>query len=529
MYDAIIIGAGVTGCAIARELSRYQLNILVLEKEEDVCCGTSKANSAIIHAGHAKPGSLKARFNVRGNELMDQLSADLDFPFTRNGSLVLCFEESQIPELEELADRGRKNGVPGLSIVTGEAIKSLEPALSDDVKAVLVCPTGGIVCPFLMTIALAENAAVNGVSFRFDTTVKALSRNASDGLWNVLTAAGDTFEARCIINAAGVYADELHNQVSARKLSITPRRGEYQLLDKNFPTVDPADPYSFTDQEAEIMERLSKAFMGCEKLQRHMKFLLAKGSLYKVYNNNLLYHGCVPLNEDGTLKSVEIYGKKYRGRALYDALDNYVRKGFVAVDRAEREKGRDLMWYIWLSENSPLFGKDKMATFERYFLAEKETHKEVKNPYYRFLENEEVIDRILREFGLEPEGAHIINGHVPVKTKDGESPIKCGGKLLVIDGGFSRAYQEETGIAGYTLIYNSYGLILAAHKPFESTESAIENESDIHSESTMVKWVAKRKRVGDTDAGRELREKIRDLEGLLEAYYSGAIAEKFTG
>ena len=161
---------GMNAADIARELSRYQLNILVLEKEEDVCCGTSKANSAIIHAGHdAKPGSLKARFNVRGNELMDQLSADLNFPFTRNGSLVLCFEESQIPELEELADRGRKNGVPGLSIVTGEDIKSLEPALSDDVKAVLVCPTGGIVCPFLMTIALAENAAVNGVSFRFDS------------------------------------------------------------------------------------------------------------------------------------------------------------------------------------------------------------------------------------------------------------------------------------------------------------------------------------------------------------------------
>ena len=327
----------------------------------------------------------------------------------------------------------------------------------------------------------------------------------------------------------GLEGRNLLHRIDYEKGTIDLNGTECQLLDKNFPTVDPADPYSFTDQEAEIMERLSKAFMGCEKLQRHMKFLLAKGSLYKVYNNNLLYHGCVPLNEDGTLKSVEIYGKKYRGRALYDALDNYVRKGFVAVDRAEREKGRDLMWYIWLSENSPLFGKDKMATFERYFLAEKETHKEVKNPYYRFLENEEVIDRILREFGLEPEGAHIINGHVPVKTKDGESPIKCGGKLLVIDGGFSRAYQEETGIAGYTLIYNSYGLILAAHKPFESTESAIENESDIHSESTMVKWVAKRKRVGDTDAGRELREKIRDLEGLLEAYYSGAIAEKFTG
>lgn len=181
---------------------------------------------------------------------MDQLSADLDFPFTRNGSLVLCFEESQIPELEELADRGRKNGVPGLSIVTGEAIKSLEPALSDDVKAVLVCPTGGIVCPFLMTIALAENAAVNGVSFRFDTTVKALSRNASDGHWNVLTAAGDTFEARCIINAAGVYADELHNQVSAHKLSITPRRGEYQLLDKKPEPSFPIQSFSFPERWA---------------------------------------------------------------------------------------------------------------------------------------------------------------------------------------------------------------------------------------------------------------------------------------
>ena len=303
---------------------------------------------------------------------------------------------------------------------------------------------------------------------------------------------------------------------------------EYKMLDMNFPTVDPKDPYAFTPEEADIMERLERAFMNCEKLQQHMKFLLAKGSLYKVYNNNLLYHGCVPLNKDGTFKEVEIYGKQYKGKALYDILDNYVRKGFVAVDKAEREKGRDMMWYIWLNENSPLFGKDKMATFERYFLAEKETHKEVKNPYYDMLENEEVLDRILREFGLEPEGAHIINGHVPVKSKDGESPLKCGGKLLVIDGGFSRAYQKETGIAGYTLIYNSYGLILAAHDPFESTEAAIEKESDIHSESRMVKWVPERKCVGDTDIGRELKEKIKDLEKLLNAYYSGAIAEKFT-
>ena len=231
MYDAIIIGAGVTGCAIARELSRYQLNILVLEKEEDVCCGTSKANSAIIHAGHdAKPGSLKARFNVRGNELMDQLSADLDFPFTRNGSLVLCFEESQIPELEELADRGRKNGVPGLSIVTGEAIKSLEPALSDDVKAVLVCPTGGIVCPFGLNIAMAENASDNGVEFKFNTEVTGFKK--IDGGWIVETNQGE-FETKCVVNAAGVYADAIHNMVSDKKINIVPRRGDYCLLDKS--------------------------------------------------------------------------------------------------------------------------------------------------------------------------------------------------------------------------------------------------------------------------------------------------------
>lgn len=320
----------------------------------------------------------------------------------------------------------------------------------------------------------------------------------------------------------------LLHRIDFEKGTIELEGKEYQLLDTHFPTVDPKDPYAFTEQEADIMDRLQRAFLNCGKLQQHMKFLLAKGSLYKVYNNNLLYHGCVPLNEDGTFKAVEIYGKKYKGKALYDILDNYVRKGFVSMDREERERGRDLMWYIWLHENSPLFGKDKMATFERYFLAEKETHKELKNPYYHFLESEEVMDRILKEFGL-AKGAHIINGHVPVKSKDGESPVKCNGKLLVIDGGFSKAYQKETGIAGYTLIYNSYGLILAAHDPFESTEAAIENESDIHSDSKMVKWVPERKCVGDTDIGRELKEKIRDLEKLLDAYYTGTIAEKFTG
>ena len=300
----------------------------------------------------------------------------------------------------------------------------------------------------------------------------------------------------------------------------------YELLDKNFPTIDPRKPYALTKEEEDIMERLERAFLNCEKLQRHMRFLLNKGGLYKVYNNNLLYHGCVPLNEDGSLKNVRIYGHSYKGKGLYEVLESYVRKGFYALDGKEKERGKDMMWYIWLSENSPLFGKDKMATFERYFLAEKETHKEKKNPYYCLLENEKVVDRIMDEFGLQNECRHIINGHVPVKTKNGESPIKCGGKVLVIDGGFSRAYQKETGIAGYTLIYNSYGLILAAHEPFESTEAAIEKESDIHSDSIVVKRVLERKLVGDTDIGKDLKEQIEDLECLLEAYRSGKIAER---
>lgn len=299
----------------------------------------------------------------------------------------------------------------------------------------------------------------------------------------------------------------------------------YELLDKNFPTVDPKRPYVLTKEEEDIMERLVCAFQNCEKLQRHMHFLLNKGSLYKVYNNNLLYHGCVPLNEDGSLKSVRLYGRVYKGKRLYEVLESYVRKGFYAVDKKEKERGMDMMWYIWLHENSPLFGKDKMATFERYFIAEKETHKEKKNPYYLFLENEKVINKILEEFGLPEKGTHIINGHVPVKSKNGESPVKCDGKVLVIDGGFSRAYQKETGIAGYTLIYNSYGLILAAHEPFESTEAAIERESDIHSDSTIVKRVVQRKLVGDTDTGKELKEQIADLELLLTAYRNGRITE----
>ena len=300
----------------------------------------------------------------------------------------------------------------------------------------------------------------------------------------------------------------------------------YQLLDDYFPTIDPKNPYQLSAEEEEIMNRLVKAFQSCEKLQRHMRFLLNKGSLYKIYNSNLLYHGCVPLNDDGSLRKVKIYGKSYQGRTLYDVMESYVRKGFFAVDPDEKKKGRDLMWYIWQGADSPLFGKDKMATFERYFLAEKELWKEKKNAYYLLLEDENVMNGILDEFGLDREISHIINGHVPVKTKNGENPVKCGGKVLVIDGGFSKAYQKETGIAGYTLIYNSYGLILAAHDPFESTEAAIEKERDIHSDSVIVKRTLERKTVGDTDVGKVLKERIADLEALLDAYRSCQIIEK---
>lgn len=230
MLDVIVIGAGVTGCATARELSRYDLKVTVLEKEEDVCCGTSKANSAIIHAGYdAEPGTLKARMNVLGNQRMDALAQELDFPFQRNGSLVLCFDEENLPGLEELRERAEANGVPDVRIVTGKEMKELEPNLSPEVKAVLYAPTGGIVCPFKMTIALAENSYVNGVDYRFQTGVTDIAR--TDGGYLVSTTQG-TFAARCVVNAAGVYADQFNNKVSSHKLHITPRKGEYILMDK---------------------------------------------------------------------------------------------------------------------------------------------------------------------------------------------------------------------------------------------------------------------------------------------------------
>lgn len=301
----------------------------------------------------------------------------------------------------------------------------------------------------------------------------------------------------------------------------------YEMNDIEFPTVDRTNPYALTTEEEQVMERLRQAFVRCEKMQNHVRFLFSKGSLYKVHNSNLLYHGCVPMDEGGNFSKVNIYGKEYSGKELYDILDNYARKGFYSTqDINEKIKGQDIIWYIWSGPNSPVFGKDKMTTFERYFINDKKAHIETKNSYYQLMDHEEVLNHILVEFGLNTEKSHIINGHVPVELKKGETPIKCGGKLLVIDGGFSRAYQDKTGIAGYTLVSSSYGLRLVAHEPFESMEAAVQNESDIFSDSTIVETTSQRRNVADTDIGTQLKESIVYLEKLLDAYREGIIIEK---
>lgn len=318
----------------------------------------------------------------------------------------------------------------------------------------------------------------------------------------------------------------LLDKINIEKGTVTIDGKEYQLKDSNFPTLDPDDPYKLSVREEEVMEKLKAAFINCDKLQEHVRFLYRKGSLYKVYNNNLLYHGCVPLNDKGKFLEVELCGHKYKGKALYDELEKWLRKGYYAIDPEEKQIGMDMLWYTWCHKNSPVFGKDKMATFERYFIEDKETHLELKNPYYTWYDKDETVTMILNEFGLNSSESRIINGHVPVETKKGELPIRCGGRLLVIDGGFSKAYQPKTGIAGYTLTYNSYGFLLAAHEPFESVEKAVETGSDIHSETVLVQHVERRKTVADTDTGKEIKETIEELEELLRAYRKGELVEK---
>ena len=319
----------------------------------------------------------------------------------------------------------------------------------------------------------------------------------------------------------------LLDKIDYEKKTVTVYGKEYEMKDVEFPTVDPKDPYNLTPDEELVMARIRQAFMKCEKLQKHVRFMYSKGGLYKIHNSNLLYHGCVPLDSEGNFKSVNVDGKEYQGRELYDILDNYARKGYYSKDDPiDMRNAQDYIWYIWAGPNSPVFGKDKMTTFERYFIADKDAHKETKNSYYSMMDDENIINKILEEFGLDSKKSHIVNGHVPVELKKGETPIKCDGKLLVIDGGFSKAYQSKTGIAGYTLVANSHGMRLVAHEPFESMESAIIHESDIFSDSTIVETAVNRIRVADTDIGREIKDSIKQLEQLLEAYRDGVIIEK---
>ena len=302
---------------------------------------------------------------------------------------------------------------------------------------------------------------------------------------------------------------------------------DYELNDKNFPTIDSKNPLKLTAEEKEIMDKLKKSFLHSEKLQRHTKFLFAKGSMFLKYNSNLLFHGCIPVTKEKGFTKVNIDGKILWGKSYLEEVDRICRRGYFSREGSEEKiKATDFMWYLWCGENSPLFGKDAMKTFERYFINDKALHKENKNPYYSFYEDIDFINMIFKEFELNPETSHIINGHVPVKEKKGENPVKAENRLIVIDGGFSKAYQSETGLAGYTLIYNSYGLKLVSHKPFQNVKNAIENCIDIHSSTRIVKRVLQRKRVKDTDIGIKLESQIDDLYELLEAYKKGFIKEK---
>ncbi len=303
--------------------------------------------------------------------------------------------------------------------------------------------------------------------------------------------------------------------------------GEYELLDKYFPTIDPKDPTRLTEEETELMEKLVHSFSVSDKLKKHIGLFLSHGSMYTICNSNLLFHAAVPLNEDGTLKEVTIEGERLKGRELLNHVDSLMRAAFnPETPDEERQRASDLYFYWWCGPDSPLFDKSKMATFERYFLTEKEPRHEEKGYYYHLRVNEEVCDRILDNFGVTGTHRHIINGHVPVKAGKGESPIKANGKLMVIDGGFSKAYHDTTGIAGYTLVYHSRGFQLVQHEPFTSAEEAVLNGTDIASTTYIVEVNNSGLRVRDTDKGEELQGQIDELKQLLHAYRQGIVKER---
>ena len=300
---------------------------------------------------------------------------------------------------------------------------------------------------------------------------------------------------------------------------------EYPLLDTNFPTVDPASPYTLSFEEEELVEGMRSAFLNNEKLQRHIDFMYKKGSMYRYYNRTLMFHGCIPMQPDGSCTVLDVYGHRCQGKSLFDRCEELVRQARFSKNPAHRSRGSDFMWYLWCGSKSPLFGKDKMATFERYFVEDKSTHKEISDPYFKLACTDELVDRVLQEFGIEDSEAVIVNGHIPVKIKKGESPIKVPGRLILIDGGMSKAYQSVTGIAGYTLVYNSHEMYLSEHEPFNSVDDTVRNNTDMESHVIPVKKFHERIKIADTDDGREIISQIEDLELLLEAYRAGAVQQ----
>lgn len=317
----------------------------------------------------------------------------------------------------------------------------------------------------------------------------------------------------------------LLDKIDIKKGTVLLDGKEYEILDKNFPTINFDNPYELTKEEQSVIAKLRNSFINCGKLKKHINLLLNKGGLYRVYNNNILFHGCVPMNEDGTFRKINLFGEGLCGKALYDEIERCARKAFFSVNEDERRTGRDILWYLWNGPDSPLYGRDKMTTFERYFIEDESTHKEKKDVYYKLINDDKVVDSIFAEFGAKGENAHIINGHVPIHHTEGESPVKCNGKVILIDGGFSQPYHKVTGIAGYTLIYNSYGLMLTAHEPFKSVDATIRSGRDMQTNQVAKEVSQKRILVGDTDNGKRLRENIKDLKELIKAYRDGTIRQ----
>lgn len=319
----------------------------------------------------------------------------------------------------------------------------------------------------------------------------------------------------------------LLDKIDFEKGTVMIKGVEHELRDKNFPTIDPEDPYRLTPQEQEMLESIEASFRQSEKLQRHIQFMFTHGSLYKIYNGNLMFHGCIPMTEDGEFQECTVNGVTKKGKAYMDYLDEQVRSAYYMTgNNEETGKAGDIMWYLWLSGNSPLFGKDQMTTFERCFIADKKTHKEHTMPYYKLIDDKAMCEKVLEEFGLDPKTAHILNGHVPVKIKDGESPVRGGGKRIVIDGGISKAYQKQTGIAGYTFIFNSWLMALAEHKPYEPMRE--DGTQVFHTPKiTTLEVLQKRMMVRDSDQGRELEQQVEDMKMLINAYRTGRLQETY--